>query len=78
MFNKKTLIVVGAGASKEVDMPTGKELKEIIADALNYEFNNSSLIKGDRLIYEAIHQIRIKESNVDVNKYFRAGRAIHD
>jgi hypothetical protein len=27
MFNKKTVLVMGAGGSQEVNLPTGKELK---------------------------------------------------
>lgn len=36
MFSGKTTFVVGAGASKEADLPTGEELKEEIIDLLTY------------------------------------------
>lgn len=36
MFSGKTVFVVGAGASKEADLPTGEELKEEIIDLLTY------------------------------------------
>ena len=38
-MKKKTTIIVGAGASKEVGLPTGCELKKVIAEMLDYEFD---------------------------------------
>ena len=39
MINNKTLIVIGAGASKEVNLPTGNELMQIIAHILNIDYD---------------------------------------
>ncbi len=47
MFRSKTLFVVGAGASKEVNIPIGTELAEEIANLLYFEFDHfSKLQKG--------------------------------
>jgi hypothetical protein len=39
VFRSKTLFIVGAGASQEVDLPTGTQLKDIIAKKLNITGN---------------------------------------
>lgn len=53
MFSGKTTFVVGAGASKEADLPTGEELKEEIIDLLTYRsseetYSSSVYIAGSR------------------------------
>jgi NAD-dependent SIR2 family protein deacetylase len=40
MFRSKTLFVVGAGASSEAGLPTGYELKNKIAELLNFHFEH--------------------------------------
>ncbi len=40
MFKRKTVFVVGASASKEVDLPVGDELKNSIASKVNIGFND--------------------------------------
>ena len=63
MINKKTMIVVGAGASKEVNLPTGAELKQKIADILDIRFERSrGQISGNFDVYEAI-QLAIKRDD---------------
>ena len=42
MFNSKTTIVVGAGASAELGMPVGSELKKTIATKLDIRFSDGS------------------------------------
>ncbi len=55
MSNKKTVYVIGAGASAEVNLPTGAGLKEKISELLNFSLNNfQDLIDGDRHIYNAL------------------------
>jgi hypothetical protein len=39
MFKSKTVFIVGAGASQEAGLPTGAELKQIIAKKLNITYN---------------------------------------
>lgn len=79
MFNKRTLIVVGAGASREVNIPTGDELKNTIAEIANIGFQHGyKMISGDEMIYEAIYKLKNNNPNIDINSYFQAGRIIHD
>jgi len=48
MFRDKSTIILGAGASKEVNLPTGYELKSIISSLLHYEFDSlGTKQKGD-------------------------------
>src|ERR1051325_5256636 len=79
MFNKKTLLVVGAGASKEVDIPTGSELKQSIADRLDLRFAMSNEQKsGDPTIYEALAEaIRRESQRGSITPYILAGQRIH-
>lgn len=52
----KTVFIVGAGASKEVGLPIGSELRDRIANALDIQVARGvpQLISGDDLIYEAL------------------------
>lgn len=56
--NQKTLFVVGAGASAEVNLPVGAKLTESIASALNFKHQDNSgmsdLVSGDNFIYQVI------------------------
>jgi hypothetical protein len=54
MFKSRTLFVIGAGASKEVSLPIGAELADIIGRRLNYRFQNNEPVDGDREILNAI------------------------
>jgi len=83
MSNQKSLVlVVGAGASKEVKLPIGSELKDRIAAALNFKFRNGyQLESGDSDIAEAIQlyvQNHRPNGSTDVNPFIRAGRRIRD
>jgi hypothetical protein len=51
----KTVFVVGAGASKEVKLPIGSELKKSIAKALDIRFKDGyTMNSGDAAIYDAL------------------------
>lgn len=55
MITNKTVFVVGAGASREVDLPVGDRLKKLIADKLDIQLEyGPRLVKGDPIIYEAL------------------------
>lgn len=54
MPREKTVIVLGAGASKEAGLPTGAELKKKIASLLNFRVERWSLISGDNTIMQAL------------------------
>lgn len=56
MFSKKTLFVLGAGASKELNMPLGLELRQKIAGVLNVFDPNTSELVLDRNI-SVVHAI---------------------
>ena len=65
MFTNKTVIIVGAGASKEVNLPTGKELKDRISNTLKIELDAMGrLIGSDRIICSALESI-IKRNGSD-------------
>ena len=79
MFNNKTVLVIGAGASKEVNVPTGAELKGQIARSLNIKFKNGwDLSSGEPRVVEAIREaIRVPDGpRKDINDYCHAGRII--
>ncbi len=63
MHPKKTVIVVGAGASQEAGLPTSTELKKSIANYLDIRFNNTDQISGDPTITIALR------SCGDINQY---------
>lgn len=54
MHPKKTVIVVGAGASQEVNLPTSTALKTSIANILDIRFHITEQISGDFVIADAL------------------------
>lgn len=85
MSNKKTLYIVGAGASSEANLPTGYELKEKIASLLDIQLDYSDTqLRGDRYIYNAlqiyVEQSEIHEKDIDLylQAYLRAAWRIRD
>src|SRR6266850_456551 len=70
MLSSKIVFIVGAGASQEVDMPTGSELRDIIAQKLHMRFKAGSKFvgRGDLAILEAL---RVTYGN-DPNSYLDA------
>lgn len=83
MAHKKSLVfVVGAGGSKEVHLPIGAELKDSIAQALNFKFKHGHQVtSGAPSIVEAL-QIHVQRNGADgsrdINPYIAAGRRIRD
>jgi hypothetical protein len=81
MFNKKTVVVIGAGASQEVKLPTGMDLKEQIATLLDIRFEDGlTKVSGDHIILEALRQhLRRPDGRPgDINPYLHAGWTIRD
>src|SRR2546428_2984262 len=75
MLRQKTVFILGAGASKEVGLPIGEELKDTIATKLEMKCGNcDDLIGGDRHIFTALRQRYPSE----INRYLEACRQIHD
>jgi hypothetical protein len=78
MFESKTLFVVGAGASAEIDLPVGSALLENIAKKLNISFQNGfQLSSGDHRIVDAITRYA-RERNENKNLYYQKSRMIED
>lgn len=79
--NKSLVLVLGAGASKEVNLPIGDELKHQIARRLDFKFEEftSSLKKGDRNLMQAFRLVsrRPDGSQGDINPLLQASRLIH-
>ena len=81
MFNKNTLIIVGAGASKEAKVPTGNELKQNIANSLDIRFAHGvQQISGHPYIYNALREAikRNGASASDIELYLRTAWRIRD
>ena len=70
--------VIGAGASSEVNMPTGHGLKEAIASALAFKVDDSRrLAGGDPTLREAMYQLAQRPgSHGDINQYLNSARLI--
>jgi hypothetical protein len=47
MFNRRTLFIIGAGASKEINLPTGIELATKIAQMLDIREEGGTAISGN-------------------------------
>lgn len=75
-----TVFVLGAGASKEVALPTGYELKNKIQDLLNIRFEHWSQSQGDYLIVESLRRVVQKDdgSRGDINPYLHQAAHIRE
>lgn len=77
MFDRPTVFVIGAGASKEVRLPVGAELTTEIASKLHITFQDGwSQASGDRVIADAVKWRLEREPQRDANPFYQAGRAI--
>jgi hypothetical protein len=55
MFRKSTVIILGAGASFECDMPLGGTLRNEIAKGLNFRFGEGGEMEsGDASLYQLL------------------------
>lgn len=62
--DRKTVFIIGAGASKEGGLPVGSELKQKIAKALDIRFRDSwEMVSGDRHIFEAFQAKVLDDPN---------------
>lgn len=79
-MERKTVFVVGAGASKEANLPTGYELKEKISGLLDIRFSWDRQESGDYIITEAlrIYASRSDGKNGDINPYLHEAWHIRD
>lgn len=77
MFNRSTVFVVGAGASKEVGLPVGSGLAEKIGQALDIRLAHSysdRAVSGDKELYSHLRHVFFKE----IEEYQKAGWRIRD
>ena len=72
MHSKKTVIVVGAGASQEAGLPTSADLKKSIARYLDIKFQVMQQISGDPTVAAALR------THGDINQYLYACWKIRD
>ena len=83
MSSRKIVFILGAGASKEANLPTGYELKSKIAHLLDIRFESmGKMVSGDYTIYQAFQRVaRESPENTDEknpNVYIQAGWRIRD
>ena len=74
-----TTFVVGAGASKEVGMPTGEELKDRISRSLAFRITDSRRVEGgNSSIYKALQQLAKsrQKSDQSINQYIQTANLI--
>ena len=82
--NRKTVFIIGAGASNEAGLPTGYELKESIANVLNFEFEMGyRQIRGDDRIVDALRVSVLKPGTINrdisaIAHFLKAARQIHN
>jgi hypothetical protein len=72
-MNAKTVFVVGAGASREFDLPLGTDLKKQISDVLKYRIEHGQIRQIDETIY---HAYLATTNNNDINPYLKAARKV--
>jgi hypothetical protein len=80
-MSKSLVLVVGAGASKEVNLPVGTELREKIAGALDIRYENGfRRSSGDQAIDEAFHVLarELNPHRVDINPYLHSSWRVRD
>jgi hypothetical protein len=76
MFHRKTVFVVGAGGSKEMRLPTGPELADILSTLLHFEFDFHEPSKGDRIFFYAMRN-QFQDHN-SLNDHLGAARQISE
>jgi len=77
---KSLVLVVGAGASKEANLPVGDELKHQIASVLDIRFQSGQMISGDNHIAQAFKLLAQSRDGGygDINPYLHASWIIRD
>jgi len=75
---KSLVLVVGAGASKEVKLPIGNELRAAISSNLNFHVEGMHVVGGNDKILHAIHQLaqQSNDQRGNINPYIDAARRI--
>ena len=74
LTEKSLVLVVGAGASKEVNLPVGAELKTQIAKVLNIQYEHFKKISGDDIINDSFRILAADR----IDPYVVAARRVRD
>jgi hypothetical protein len=74
LLRNATLLVIGAGASSEVNLPLGSALAEQISSKFDFKFEYGRLIKDDDNFFDVLKQ-QSKDTD-DLNRYIGACRRI--
>ena len=77
MFHPNTVFVLGAGASNEVGLPLGSELKRIIAKNLDFEFGSFGKPIHNQST-DAIYRCLREKYQSTIEDYIKAGWMIRD
>jgi hypothetical protein len=79
-MTKNTVFVIGAGASKEANLPTGYELKSKISKLLDIQFDYNTQKSGDYVITDAMRILSRGSDgrSGDINPYLHEARHIRD
>jgi hypothetical protein len=78
-FRPKTILVLGAGASKDFGLPLGTDLRLIIESTLDIRFDEwgSQLKVGSPVMVEAFRQLASSTApQININSYLHASREI--
>ncbi len=67
-----TVFIIGAGASKEVKLPLGSDLKSTISKKLAFEVEFGNRVSGDHEIFNAL-KLHCVSSGEDLNDYLKEG-----
>ncbi len=79
MKSKKLTLIVGAGASKELDLPVGSELKHKISALLDIRFDFNQQKSGDYQIRRALESaVRQTDDRAGINPHLHAAWRIRD
>lgn len=74
---RRNVVVIGAGASKEFNLPTGEELKDKISKISDIEFDdfNMNLLRGDPDIVRCLYEL---SNNRDISAHLEAAWQIRN
>lgn len=76
MFKSKTTFIIGAGASREANLPIGSELTDHIAKLVNFHMEGmSQVVKGDPQIYHFIKKA-VQQGGWENSSFVASGRKL--
>ena len=77
MFKSKIVFIIGAGASKEVDLPVGRALAGLIAQKMNVQWNSIGHLTGGGDIDLLRLMLRV-EPKVHPDQWQKAAHRLRD